>query len=798
MRGSDSRISRKLQSSTIVPAVASLKLDDSESDEKPASKPGAVVSYSNSRVARKIGVATTANASNSATSFASYDVTMDEPGAIAPGSATSMVDDSRVARKMQSNSNKGPGVFASTDDSRVRRKKSGSRRSSSISDGRAPENAETFEDEPESLALPGSAVASRNDSRLSRKIAQGNTGAGAQSASDDTAVSKKVGRTRGAAMGLAAATAAANIGAVQTFGEDEAAQKKSFVQDELFSTEDGNDINPDDYLMQQVRATQQAQQKKIAKKKPDEDMDESEGLHKDGDAAVPKVPGAFSVKGGRGWFTGGFRQRAARGMVRSRNQVTLDADVTAVVDDGIDEEETWWDRADKPTLIVGACVLVFAIIVISVPVALAATKEDPPTPAPTSPRFFATDDFKQLLAPVTDPAAFENPESPQSRALDWIVYDDELQLLPNDAATIQRYICMVMYFGNGGENWDFPQPAVEWGSGVHECEWDYITCESNMTVGKLNLLELGLTGSLQAEMVHLSQLSSLDLGRNKLSEVSFPVLLLQMTTLRFLYLDSLGLKGTIPSEIGKLNKLEQLYLGSNSFSGSLPTEMQGLTSIEGFQVNTNNLEGDIFNIVGSWPVLKNLDFGNNDFIGKIPTNLPSSLVSLRLDRNSISGSLPTELGALKFLKSVIVTQNFRLGGALPSELGRCSSLETLQIDSNMFSGNIPSEFGNLPAIQELRLGQNEFTGMIPSELGRCTTLIKLDLNNNNFISAVPTELGKLTALSMLWLQFSNLSGSMPSEICSLRPIKLADLQANCKFSNAELKCQEPECCTLCH
>jgi hypothetical protein len=52
-------------------------------------------------------------------------------------------------------------------------------------------------------------------------------------------------------------------------------------------------------------------------------------------------------------------------------------------------------------------------------------------------------------------------------------------------------------FSNGGEEWDFPQPAVEWGSGVHECEWDYITCMSNETIAKLNLLEVGMTGTLE-------------------------------------------------------------------------------------------------------------------------------------------------------------------------------------------------------------------------------------------------------------------------------------------------------------
>ena len=796
VQGQDPRISRKMQSRSITPPPASLKVDDTEPSEQPATKPGAVSAFADSRVARKIGAASMASASNSASSFGSYEVTPGEPGYIAPGTVSPMADDSRASRKLRSSLGS-PGVFATTNDSQVRRKVS--RNPGTVSGSQAKMHPETFDDEPDGLPVPGSAVASLNDSRVSRKIAQANNGVGAVSAADDTAVSKKVGRSRGAVLGLSAATAAAaTIGAVRTFGDDEAAQKKSFVRDDLFANDDGHEIDAYDYLRQQVRATQEAQQKKTGKKKMDKGMDDSDGLHKDGVSAVPKAPGAFSVKGGRGWFTGGYRQRAARGMVRHQNHLTLDAEVTAMIQDDFDEDETWWDRADKPTLIVGACVLVFAIIVITVPLALVATKKDPPTPAPTSARFFELDEFQVSLSSVSDPALFENPQSPQSRALNWIVFDDELQLSSTDEAIIQRYICMVVYFGNGGEGWDFPQPAVEWGTGVHECEWDYITCEVNKTVGKLNLLDLGMTGTLEAEMVNLSQLTSLDLGRNKLNEVNFPSLLLQMTNLRFLYLDALDLKGTLPSEIAKLSKLEQLFLGSNSFSGALPSELQSLSSMESFQANMNNFEGYIFNIVSGWPLLKNLDVGNNDFDGSIPTKLPSSLQTLRLDRNSIGGTLPTELGTLTNLISVILTQNFRLGGWLPSELGKCSSLETLHVDSNTFIGSLPSEFGNLPRIQELRLGQNEFTGMIPSELGRCTTMTSLDFNNNNFNSAVPTELGMITGLSMLWLQFSDVSGSMPTEICSLRQEKLVDLQADCKFSGAQLECDEPQCCTLCH
>jgi Leucine-rich repeat (LRR) protein len=526
------------------------------------------------------------------------------------------------------------------------------------------------------------------------------------------------------------------------------------------------------------------------------------GLHKDGDAAVPKTPGAFAIKGGRGgWFTGGFRQRAARGMMhRHQSRTILDAEVKALNQDEIDEDdyEDWWDRADKPTIIVGVCIVIFAIIAITIPVVLLKTKQEPPTPSPTSSRYFLLDEFQVLLSNITNPKAFLNPSSPQSLALNWIAYDDVLQLDPTNMSAVQRYICMVLYFSNNGTQWDFPSPAVEWGSGVHECQWDYITCESNATIDKLNLMGVGMVGEIVPEIMHLTELRSLDVGRNPLRESKFPTALLQMTKLRYLYLDEIHLKGTIPTEIGRLSKLEDLYLSSNSLSGSLPTELRSLSLLRGFQVNMNYLEGDVFGIVDGWPKLQSLDIGNNDFDGTFPSKFPKSLTNLRMDRNSISGTLPSELGLLTNLQSLIVTQNFRLAGWIPTELGNCKSLELLHLDSNNFKGSIPTDFGRLTNIRNMRLSQNEFSGMIPTQLGRCTSLTQLDLNNNDFSSAIPSHLGQLSILELLWLQSTNLSGSMPTEICQLRQKKLKDLQADCQFvETAQVQCDAPICCTGC-
>jgi Leucine-rich repeat (LRR) protein len=548
--------------------------------------------------------------------------------------------------------------------------------------------------------------------------------------------------------------------------------------------------------MQQVKATQEAQSKKVTKKKEDKD---SERLHKDGTAAVPKQAGAYSIKGGRGWFTGGFRQRAPMLMMR-RQPAVQDGAISEAAQEMVDEDEDCWDRVDKPTVYVGICIVIFLIIAVTVPVSLVRNEEPAPTPSPTSSRFFVLDEFQAVFSEVSDPKSFEDPNSAQSQALNWIVYDDGLGLSPNDDAAIQRYISMVIYFGNGGEDWDGARLDTAWGSSIPECEWDYIVCTANQTIGELGFLGVGLTGTLEAEMLNLSELSSLDLAGNELSEVEFPSLILQMTNLVELFLDTNNLQGSIPSEIANLGRLEKLIMSSNDFTGTLPIEMQSMTSMLSFQVPLNRLEGNVFNIVTGWPDLKTLDLGNNDFFGTIPSQLglQRSLAKISLERNDFRGSLPTELGDLTTLRSLVVTQNFRLDGNLPTQLGNCDKLEQLQFTSNNFVGTIPTEFGNLLSLRDLRFQQNEMTGAIPTELGLLTNLEVLDCSNNEFVEEVPSELGELTALTAMQVHFTDVSGSMPEEICALRKGVLATLQAQCFDVNAQIQCERPECCTQCH
>ena len=93
------------------------------------------------------------------------------------------------------------------------------------------------------------------------------------------------------------------------------------------------------------------------------------------------------------------------------------------------------------------------------------------------------------MSTVSDPALFNDPTTPQARALDWITNDDAIEpvLCPNQTgigcstgrdALIQRYILTTFYFGTNGENWD---NSDGWLTSSIVCDWYGIECDDSDT-----------------------------------------------------------------------------------------------------------------------------------------------------------------------------------------------------------------------------------------------------------------------------------------------------------------------------
>ena len=164
-----------------------------------------------------------------------------------------------------------------------------------------------------------------------------------------------------------------------------------------------------------------------------------------------------------------------------------------------------------------------------------------------------------------------------------------------------------------------------------------------------------------------------------------------------LLLDSNGLAGKIPKDLGSLSNLKRLELGNNQLTGEIPRELGNLSDLETLQL-------------GNSPPIGGLSGGIPKELGNL-----SKLEVLNLRFNQLTGEIPAELGNLTNLEILALMAN-RLTGEIPTELGNLSNLRTLELNYNRLTGEIPTELGNLSNLNTLMLSGSQWSGCIPKKL----------------------------------------------------------------------------------
>ena len=136
-----------------------------------------------------------------------------------------------------------------------------------------------------------------------------------------------------------------------------------------------------------------------------------------------------------------------------------------------------------------------------------------------------------------------------------------------------------------------------------------------------------------------------------------------------------------------------------------------------FSTGGNVLSKDNF-----WTVCGNLNFLSSvhecnwkykhkkRLLGVISCNEDSYVTNLLLSGCKLQGSLPSEVGHLSTLETLTLSDN-SFSGSIPSTIGNhMKSLEYLSLDSNRLSGIIPEELGNLPKIGKYSAAIFMYTG----------------------------------------------------------------------------------------
>ena len=150
-------------------------------------------------------------------------------------------------------------------------------------------------------------------------------------------------------------------------------------------------------------------------------------------------------------------------------------------------------------------------------------------------------------------------------------------------------------------------------------------------VTTLSLNSNGLRGQLPPELGRLFYLYVLELCCNELNG-EIPPEFGRLAELRFLDLGFNRLGGEIPQELGELRGLRHLDLSGNDLEGEIPTWLGDLTNLEVINLADNNLTGEIPKEIGELPRLWRLFLGGNQLTGCVPRNLSYQLESHDLDR----------------------------------------------------------------------------------------------------------------------------------------------------------------------
>lgn len=115
-----------------------------------------------------------------------------------------------------------------------------------------------------------------------------------------------------------------------------------------------------------------------------------------------------------------------------------------------------------------------------------------------------------------------------------------------------------------------------------------------------------------------------------------------------------------------------------------------------------------------------------------------SLTVLSLNRNSIYGLIPEEIGNCKHLTHLYLSGN-KLSGDVPDSLSRLSNLKRLDISTNGFSGQV-SGLSRISGLMSFLAENNQLSGPIPDF--DFSNLDFFNVSNNNFSGPIPDVKGK--------------------------------------------------------
>ena len=229
-----------------------------------------------------------------------------------------------------------------------------------------------------------------------------------------------------------------------------------------------------------------------------------------------------------------------------------------------------------------------------------------------------------------------------------------------------------------------------------------------------------------------------------------------------------------PAHFGAHANLDNFYLSLGSWYGTggwaLCYRDDGGTGVTPVSEDRAALV-DFYNATGGPNWRRRRNWNSNRPVSEwegVRTDSNGRVTHLDLNRNNLTGSIPSALGRLTQLQYLDLSGN-GLSGPLPSSVVNLTRMREVDLSNNSLQGTIPSSLatvlGRFPDLRVVNLAGNELSGSLPSNLGDLRNLTGLDLSNNDLTGSIPSSLGNISNLRTLRLAGNRLTGSIPAPLC---------------------------------
>ncbi|KAL6991003.1 hypothetical protein U1Q18_009124 [Sarracenia purpurea var. burkii] len=164
---------------------------------------------------------------------------------------------------------------------------------------------------------------------------------------------------------------------------------------------------------------------------------------------------------------------------------------------------------------------------------------------------------------------------------------------------------------------------------------------------------------------------------------------------------------------------------------------------QGVQVlNGANLGGYLGDDLGQFSSVIEIDLSNNHIGGTIPSNLPITIKSFFLSGNQFTGSIPDTLSTLGQLSDLLFNDN-HLTGEIPDAFQQLTGLINLyriHVILLNFINSYLASFGADHVTICRDLSGNNLSGQLPPSMGNLSSVTTLNVENNLFSGPIPDKL----------------------------------------------------------